>query len=145
MTLFFAYITRLLVILLGFSLAVLVALMVVSLSMWMQPNPIETILAATALATKMAYVGAYLGGTAGLLYLLLICISEVCSLRDWLIYSLGGAVITGGTMVFFTGAHDVSDRGILTVAGMVGGGVYWLIAGRNAGKMYERIIAERLQ
>ena len=73
-----------------------------------------------------------------------ILIAEMFSLRSVLYYALGGALI-GALAYFMTDvAARISGKGTvvpitqelqwLTAAGIIAGFVYWLIAGRNAGK-----------
>jgi hypothetical protein len=145
LTTFLAYLGRLIIISFGFCAAVLVALIIVTLPVFAQPDPIETILTATALAMGMIFLGGYLGSLAGLLFLILIGVSEYRGWRDWLTYALAGGALTGGVALLFTGGKDVSILAILTAAGLAGGIAYWLVAGRNAGKLFERIIADRQQ
>jgi uncharacterized membrane protein len=73
-----------------------------------------------------------------------ILIAEMLSLRSVLYYALAGALI--GALAYFTSdvTARMSGRGTvvpitqelqwLTAAGIVAGFVFWLIAGRNAGK-----------
>jgi hypothetical protein len=94
----------------------------------------------------------FFGGAAGVVtpfYVFLpsfvaIFIAEMFSLRSVLYYALAGALI-GALAYFMTDiAGRISGRGTvvpitqelqwLTAAGIVAGFVYWLIAGRNAGK-----------
>ncbi len=145
MTTFFAYLGRLVVISLGFSAAVISALIIVSLPVWVQTNPVETVLTVTAFATGMLFLGAHLGSAAGLIVFVAIAISEYRGWRDWLTYALAGGAITGGTMLVLTGGKNLSDLALMTAAGLAGGIAYWLVAGRNAGKLLERIIAQRSQ
>ncbi len=145
MTTFFAYLGRLVVISLGFSAAVISALIIVSLPVWVQTNPVETVLTVTAFATGMLFLGAHLGSAAGLIVFVAIAISEYRGWRDWLTYALAGGAIAGGTMLVLNGGKNLSDLALMTAAGLAGGIAYWLVAGRNAGKLLERIIAQRSQ
>ena len=145
MTTFIAYLGRLIVISLGFSAAIIAALIIVSLPLWVEPDPAETVLLATGLALGMLFLGAHLGSSAALLVIVVIAVSEYRGWRDWLTYALLGGAVTGGTMLVFSGGRDVSDLALITAAGLAGGAAYWVIAGRNAGKLFERIIAERSQ
>jgi drug/metabolite transporter (DMT)-like permease len=94
----------------------------------------------------------FLGGAAGVVtpfYVFApsfaaIFIAEMFSLRSVLYYALAGALI--GALAYFLsdvtarmqGAGTVApitrELQFLAAAGIVGGFVYWLIAGRNAGK-----------
>ncbi len=94
----------------------------------------------------------FFGGAAGVVTpfyvfapsFIAILIAEVFSLRTVLYYALAGALI-GALAYFMTDAASrIAGRGTvapitqelqwLTAAGIVAGFVYWLIAGRNAGK-----------
>jgi hypothetical protein len=145
MTTFLAYIARLITISIGFSAAVLTAVTVVSLPLWAQPDGTETVLMVTAFAMGAVFLAAQLGSAAGFLVLLVLAVSEYLSWRDWLTYALAGGGVTGGTMLIIAGAQDVSGLALVTAAGLAGGIVYWLIAGRNAGKLFEKITANRSQ
>ena len=116
-----------------------------SLPLWVQPDPAETVFLATALAMSMLFIGTHLGSSAALLAFVVIAIAEYRGWRNWLNYALAGAAITGGIMLVMTGGKDNSDLALMTAAGLAGGITYWLVAGRNAGKLFERIVAERGQ
>lgn len=94
----------------------------------------------------------FLGGAAGVVTpfyvfapaFLAIFIAEMFSLRSVLYYALCGALI--GALAYFLSDFDARMQGagavvpltrelqFLTAGGIVAGFVYWLIAGRNAGK-----------
>jgi hypothetical protein len=145
MTTFLTYLGRLIVITLGFTLAFLMALFVVSLPVWVQPDAGETVFFVTAFAMGMIFLAVHLGSTAGFIILALILVSEYRGWRDWLTYALSGGAVTGGTMLVISGGREISDIALITAAGLAGGITYWAVAGRNAGKMFERILAERRQ
>jgi len=73
-----------------------------------------------------------------------ILIAEMLSLRSVLYYTLGGALIGGLAYFMSDVSARITGRGTvvpitqelqwLTAAGIVAGFVFWLIAGRNAGK-----------
>lgn len=73
---------------------------------------------------------------------LVILIAEIFSLRSVLYYALCGALV--GALAYFlsdmgvdvpgAGAPLTRELQFLTAGGIVGGFVYWLIAGRSAGK-----------
>lgn len=94
----------------------------------------------------------FLGGAAGVVTpfyvfapsFVVILIAEIFSLRSVIYYALCGAVI--GALAYFLsdvgarldGAGTVApitrELQYLTAAGIIAGFVYWLLAGRNAGK-----------
>jgi hypothetical protein len=145
MTTFLAYLGRLVVISFGFTLAFLVALIIVSLPLWVQPDAGETVLVATMFAMGLFFIAAHLGSMAGFIIFGLILLSEYRCWRDWLTYALSGGAVMGGTMLVIVGGREISDIALITAAGVAGGITYWAVAGRNAGKLFERIIGERLQ
>ena len=79
---------------------------------------------------------------------LVIAIAEAVRMRSFLYYGAGGALI--GLIAYY--GTDISARlenttdidpvrfplQLAAAAGIIGGLVYWLLAGRNAGKWYER-------
>jgi hypothetical protein len=67
-------------------------------------------------------------------------IAELFSLRHAWLFALVGAVVGGGAFLYatplFIGAIDGSDwadLAIVAAGGLIGGVIYWLIAGRRAG------------
>lgn len=71
--------------------------------------------------------------------MVLVCVSEVLGRRDWLFHALGGAFVALLVMVWRWSHEPGSalDSGIASAAvaaGIVGGWIYWLIAGRRAGQ-----------
>lgn len=70
---------------------------------------------------------------------LAIMLAEFIRLRDWLYYALGGgavaaaALAVGWERVDFPAESDLFPIAIAIACGMVGGLVYWLVAGRQAG------------
>jgi hypothetical protein len=70
---------------------------------------------------------------------LVILIGEVLGRRDWLFYTLGGAVIVFVELGFMTDAAYVETNSRLEMigCGMVGGIFYWLSAGRWAGSWWQ--------
>jgi len=74
----------------------------------------------------------------GMQTLVLVLIAEFFSLRSfWLHMLFGAAAATAGFMLIWPDAADDQERwadmGIIAGAGLVAGLVYWLIAGRDAG------------
>jgi hypothetical protein len=89
----------------------------------------------------------FVGAVAILPAMLLIVISEAARLRSFLFYGVGGALV--GLASYY--GSDISVRlenttdvppvanalQLVAAAGIIGGLVYWLIAGRNAGRWRE--------
>ena len=90
---------------------------------------------------------AYVGAVAFMPALLVIVIAEAARLRNFLYYGVGGALV--GLASYY--GTDISVRlenttdvtpvanalQLAAAAGIIGGLVYWLIAGRNAGRWRE--------
>ena len=106
---------------------------------WADSDPLErvTFFVVSFVATSFAGAAAFLPA------LVLILFSEAMRLRSFLYYGAAGAVV--GLASYF--GSDVSSRlenttdvppvgnalQLAAAAGIIGGIVYWLIAGRNAG------------
>jgi len=67
-------------------------------------------------------------------------LSEIFALRRPWMHALFGAIAAASgfimvspTLLDGTGASDMADIGIVAASGVIGGLVYWLIAGRDAG------------
>ncbi|HEY6381549.1 MAG TPA: hypothetical protein VIY07_07055 [Pseudolabrys sp.] len=93
------------------------------------------------------FATSFVGAVAILPAALLIVISEAARLRSFLFYGVGGALV--GLASYY--GSDISVRlenttdvppvanalQLAAAAGIIGGLVYWLIAGRNAGRWHE--------
>jgi hypothetical protein len=93
------------------------------------------------------FATSFVGAVAILPTALLIVISEAARLRSFLFYGVGGALV--GLASYY--GSDISVRlenttdvppvanalQLVAAAGIIGGLVYWLIAGRNAGRWRE--------
>jgi hypothetical protein len=90
----------------------------------------------------------FVGAVALLPALLLVVLAEAARIRTFLYYGIGGALIA---LVAFYGSDvssmlenttDIAPVGhslqLAAAAGIIGGLVYWLIAGQNAGRWRER-------
>jgi hypothetical protein len=93
------------------------------------------------------FATSFVGAVAILPAMLLIVISEAARLRSFLFYGVGGALV--GLASYY--GSDISVRlenttdvppvanalQLAAAAGIIGGLVYWLIAGRNAGRWHD--------
>jgi len=109
----------------------------------MDAEPIERVFFFFAAFFATSYVGA----VAFMPALLVIVIAEAARLRNFLYYGVGGALV--GLASYF--GTDISVRlenttdvtpvanalQLAAAAGIIGGLVYWLVAGRNAGRWRE--------
>jgi phosphotransferase system glucose/maltose/N-acetylglucosamine-specific IIC component len=93
------------------------------------------------------FATSFVGAVAMLPALVVIIISEAARLRNFLFYGVGGALVGlasyygSDISVRLENTTDVAPVGntlqLAAAAGIVGGVVYWLIAGRNAGRWRE--------
>jgi hypothetical protein len=93
------------------------------------------------------FATSFVGAVAILPAAVLIVISEAARLRSFLFYGVGGALV--GLASYY--GSDISVRlenttdvppvanalQLAAAAGIIGGLVYWLVAGRNAGRWHE--------
>lgn len=94
--------------------------------------------------TLLEIIGAVIGGTtltaALLTAVALIILGEALGLRSWMYYVLGGGLVMGMAAAiqgFDFALIDMAVPGFalsLVAAGFAGGGVYWFLAGRRAGR-----------
>ncbi len=93
-------------------------------------------------------VFAMLGGGISLLpTVVIVILAEIRGYRSSLFYAIFGGVIglaSAGAIMPFNDSRDFSHMSLLVLAtacaGIVGGFVYWLIAGRNAGKLTSPVL-----
>jgi len=138
------FIGRVLIILLGFLAASLVAAFVVTVAMFMEW---QEILESGAGWFLIAVLGLILSAQGLLPALLAIAITEVLRLRSSLFYAAaGGAGLVGlyyalglGETGLGAGVLVSRELEIMAGAGIAGGFVYWAIAGRRAGAWYEPV------
>jgi hypothetical protein len=91
----------------------------------------------------MLFVAAFAATIVVVPVFILAILSEVFGWRRFLTYGVAGALIGCGG-VFFAPTLPQSAAFMAGIAaGITGAWAYWLIAGRNAGKLFERILAER--
>lgn len=156
----FDYIMRFVAILFGYCAAVLVAgwfwaaillrsvgfdALIYDFGMMASLNDASGFMAATGFWSSVFVSGFVLAAIAGsasfIPAAIVILIAEVRFYRSSLFYCLAGLIIALagiGTSVFFNGSEnaylEASMSAAIIGAGIVGGFVYWLIAGRNAGR-----------
>lgn len=124
---------------LGFVLAVVASGLLVALSIF-GLNPTGD--AAGWIVLFAAWTAAYAGAFAFLPWLIAVVVAEGLGLRSaWFWLAVGGAI--GGVAYAFTGfygdpAEDGSGLAVHLASGFAAGFVYWLVAGRNSGRSFER-------
>ena len=110
---------------------------------WLDSDPVERVMFFVASFFATSFIGA----TAFVPAVLLIVVAEVMRLRRLLYYAAAGAVV-GLTSYYGSNVEmrlenttDVSPAfhplQLAAAAGIIGGLVYWLLAGRNAGRWRE--------
>jgi hypothetical protein len=156
LTTFLAYIWRLIVILAGFSAASLsAAAFFVIVGVMPLGNGADTAAFETVfdLAISALLLAAAVASFASLLLaapvFILAILAEYFKWNGFLFHGVAGAIFGfAATGVWHAGRTVEGENQLVMVgaaAGIIGASVYWLIAGRNAGKMFERILAERRQ
>jgi hypothetical protein len=149
MTTFFAYIRRLLVITLGFAVAVLVSTFVFFASVKARffdlPETATFFEVAYDTAIMMFLVATIAANIVIVPVFILIILSEVFCWRRFLTYGVAGALIGSGGMFFAPTLVPSAAIMAGVASGIAGAWVYWLIAGCNAGKLFEQIVASRSQ
>jgi hypothetical protein len=153
MTTFLAYIWRLIVILTGFAMATISSCTVFLVAM--VPAELGNAREAASwveAAWDSAIALLYLSALAGLLIIapviILAILAEVFGWRGFLFHGAAGAIFGLGMALFvltFSSDPAYLTFTACTAAGISGAWVYWLIAGRKAGLLFERIAAERTQ
>ena len=149
MNTFLAYIWRLIVILIGFAAATLAAALAYILAMQgnMAPDATMTAFERTIDFALAALIVASFGGALIVVPVLILAIlAETFSWRGLLLHASFGALLGASVMLLFSRNIESVDMWSITVAataGIIGASIYWLIAGRNAGKLFERVAAER--
>ncbi len=111
----------------------------------METDPVDR-----AMFFVVAFFATSFAGTVAILpAFLLVTVAEAFSLRSFLYYGTAGALI--GLLGYFGSnisarLEDTTDitpvahsLELVAAAGIVGGLVYWLLAGRNAGRWRERM------
>ena len=141
---------RIFVILFSLIMSMIVAGIVLAIGIllpdksWLDADPIERVM----FFTVSFFATSFIGASAFVPAVLLIVVAEVMRLRSLLYYAAAGAVV-GLTSYFGSNVElrlenttDVSPvfhpLQLAAAAGIVGGLVYWLLAGRNAGRWRER-------
>jgi hypothetical protein len=95
-------------------------------------------------------IATHMGLFSSVMALVTIALSEVRSIREWIYYALGGVIISllgflaqaSSEPAGQTWSVQANSYPLLTfiVSGFVGGVVYWLYSGRNAGDAPQRTV-----
>ncbi|GAB5507195.1 MAG: hypothetical protein JJ969_00810 [Rhizobiaceae bacterium] len=146
MTRLFGVLLRLVVILVGYSLAVLMAVLFIHVLAWGSlgfGSGTEDPVAQWATAISVLLSTLFISYYAFLPSAVLITISEMRAIRSWLYFALSGGAVAL-CVVVLRAMDRTADSAVVPVdavtiaAGLAGGIAYWLIAGRNAGGWRQR-------
>ena len=111
-------------------------------------NNVDAVVTLVDAALLIGITGAFFGHAFFVPGLIGISASEVFRIRNALAHLLGGvgaAIYAGKFTPIVNQTHVSQERAweLLLAAGVVAGGVYWLLAGRNAGRWKDEEIAAR--
>jgi hypothetical protein len=146
---FITYIIRFILISIGFIAAILAASGFLMLMLWggiaegdVRHQEVSTVLLGIGTPLLSLFAGYYASIPAFFFYVF----AEATGRRSWLFHSIGGIVIALAAIARRADANSFANppSGIIMAviaAGAVGGTVYWLIAGRSAGKHLDDIAA----
>ncbi|MGL4490175.1 MAG: hypothetical protein ACRCU5_12105 [Rhizobiaceae bacterium] len=146
---FLTYLIRFILISLGFIVAVLASSAFLMLMLWggiaqgdANHQEVQNVLLSVGTSVLAAFVGYYAFFPAILVFMF----AEITGRRSWLFHSIGGIVIALAAIARRADANNFANppQGIIMAviaAGAVGGTVYWLFAGRSAGKHLDEIAA----
>jgi hypothetical protein len=147
---FLAYVWRLVVIFTGLLLAALTAGVVFTFAMANlldpgAPNP-DLVARVLEWAGFVFLVATFAGVIALVPSVILAILAEAFGWRGLVFHGVAGALL--GAMVTLVWGEPQSADNVLVLAagisaGIAGGWVYWLIAGRKAGWLFDRITEER--
>ncbi|MGL4404491.1 MAG: hypothetical protein ACRCT6_01915 [Notoacmeibacter sp.] len=154
MTIFLAYITRLIVIMLAFAAASIAASVffvlvgIVPAGGGVDGDGLDALL---NFASMLLLLSVAVAAFSSMLLLVpafvLALLSEYFGWNSLLFHGVSGALLGGSATGLWQSSRTVEGEGHLvlagTAAGIVGAAVYWLIAGRNSGLLFEKISAAR--
>jgi hypothetical protein len=147
MTRVFSYIARFIVICLAYGFAVTGACAFLLFLLWgglvRGDEDLQTPLGVAA-GFSLPIVTAFAARYSFFPMMLVVLIAETGSRRSWLYHALGGMFVALSGMILRANAGALSNPGPGLVAaglaaGAIGGTVYWLVAGRNSGRMLDRM------
>jgi hypothetical protein len=143
----FSYIGRFFMVCLGYALAVIAACAFLLFLLWgglvRGDEDLQTPLGVAA-GFSLPIVSAFAARYAFFPMMLAVMIAELGNRRSWLFHALSGMAVAVAAMAVRANSGSLGNPGSGLVmaalaAGAVGGSVYWLIAGRNSGRVLDRI------
>lgn len=139
---FLSYLARFFLIVLGYLLAVIAAcgfMLVLGWGGLIGQQPEQGELVAFAVTLSLPVAAAFAGYYSFLPAMIFAVIAEVLGKRSWLFHAIGGMAVAAAALA--ARPEDISRPGIFMIvlaSGAVGGTVYWLVAGRSAGRTLDR-------
>lgn len=140
---FFSYLLRFLLIASGYVVALVAACAFILALGWgslfvAEPDPSEPI-SSFVIRLSLGFAVAFAGYFSFLPAMIFAVIAEVLGKRTWLFHAIGGMVVAAAALAVHLGTVRSNDMFMIVLAaGAVGGTVYWLIAGRSAGRTLDR-------
>ncbi len=147
MTRVFSYIGRFFIVCVAYVLAVTAACAFLLFLLWgglvRGDEELQTPLGVAA-GFSLPIISAFAARYAFFPMMLVALIAELGSRRSWLFHALSGMAVAIAAMAVRANSGNLGNPGsgimiAALAAGAVGGSVYWLIAGRNSGRMLDRI------
>lgn len=135
---FLSHILRFIIITLGFVLAIVAASAFILALAWggmMRGDPETERLLGVAVGLSLPVMVAFAGYYSFIPAIGFAVLAEILGRRSWLFHAFGGMAVAA--LALAIRSDEVRVPGLFMIAlaaGAVGGTVYWLVAGRSAGK-----------
>ena len=148
MSTFLAYVWRLIVMLIGFASACLVAGSIFgSALIFREAQSAIDARDIFEIAFYVAMFGFFIASVGGIIvaipFIIFAVFAETFGWRGFLLHGVMGGLLGLGSLLLVTVSIEAEIVTASMAAGIAGGWLYWLIAGRNAGKLLDMIAAER--
>ena len=148
MNTFLAYLWRLIVILFGFAAATLGAGSIFgSALIFREAQSAIDVTDIFETVFSIAMFGFFIASVGGIIvaipFVIFAVFAETFGWRGFLLHGVMGGLFGLGSILLAPVSMEAKIVTASIAAGIAGGWLYWLIAGRNAGKLLDRISAER--
>ena len=121
------------VILCGYIAGCVAAAVLLVLLLYM-PHPGAMRLSDPSTLTRLVFLTLLIANAAFLPAIIAIAIAEVTGWRGWLYHALAGGAAAAFIVLMQAPADPDEQAALLIATGIIAGWVYWLIAGRSAGR-----------